>query len=196
MELEPPVSAEASVLAMGEPDAEAAKRKDDDDAPAAGVVARPVAARPAALRSSSPAVVVDDASGPEGADAKPPVSVVANDDASASESSALARGPPAAAASGAGSSSIAAGDSALMEIVGPGLIKLAAKFKPDGEEDNAKNAAANFIQKLNEYVIKLKAGPASEGGSRRALKRSMKKYSRRVGRSRRQRGKRVKPSAQ
>ena len=105
-------------------------------------------------------------------------------------------GPEDASLSRSSSASIAAGDSALMEIVGPGLIKLAAKFKPDGEEDNAKNAAANFIQKLNGYVIKLGEKEAVAGGSRRALKRIMKKYSRRVGRSRRQRGKRVKPSAQ
>jgi hypothetical protein len=85
----------------------------------------------------------------------------------------------------------------LMKIVGPGLIDLAAKFPyNDGETDPAKKSAADFIKKLNDYVIKLEEAGAVLGGggrSRRALKRIMKKYSRRVSRKR---GKRVKSSAQ
>ena len=90
--------------------------------------------------------------------------------------------------------SSAVGGFKLMAIVKPGLASLAEKFKyADADTDSEKKTAAKFINDLNDYV---KALPASGGGSRRALKRIMKKYSRRVSRSRRQRGKRVKPSAQ
>jgi hypothetical protein len=87
-----------------------------------------------------------------------------------------------------------AGDSPLMKIVKTGLEKLASKFLPDGTgDDNEKNAAANFIKALNDNVNPKVAVAAKGGRSRRALKRIMKKYSRRVSRKR---GKRVKSSAQ
>ena len=103
------------------------------------------------------------------------------------------RRPPESGLSSA-SSLIAAVESNLTTIVKNGLGELATNFtKDDAGADPKKLAAAAFIQKLNEYVQK---PPAAGGGSRRALKRIMKKYSRRVSRSRRQRGKRVKQSAQ
>jgi hypothetical protein len=92
--------------------------------------------------------------------------------------------------SSASTSSSNTGETRLMKIVKAGLLGLATKFEPVGNDDTPQNAAANFIQALNDHVQKLQ--PAA-GGSRRALKRIMKKYSRRVSRKR---GKRVKSSAQ
>ena len=112
--------------------------------------------------------------------------------------SAVALGDGSVAGASSSRSSSAA-DPKLMDIVGPGLKELAKEFDDTyAGKDPKKIAAANFIKALNGYVIELgKRGAAGgEGGSRRALKRIMKKYSRRVSRSRRQRGKRVKPSAQ
>ena len=133
---------------------------------------------------------------PSGADAAPVAEAVVAEAAEEAAAEAAAEAAPVDSSVSVASSVV--GDSALMKIVGPGLASLADKFKyveADGP-DTPKNAAADFIKKLNDYVIKLGEKPAASGGSRRALKRIMKKYSRRVSRSRRQRGKRVKQSAQ
>jgi hypothetical protein len=100
-------------------------------------------------------------------------------------------------------SNVATGDAAeteLMTIVKKGLIDLVDKFPYNEGDDAAKKSAATFIKALNDNLNPsapaAAVAPAPKGGSRRALKRIMKKYSRRVNRSRRQRGNRVKPLAQ
>ena len=98
--------------------------------------------------------------------------------------------PPASASSLSASS--AAGGSELLPMVKEHLEKLAGLFTTgDAAGDPKKLAAANFIKALNDKVNPKEE--AAKGGSRRALKRIMKKYSRRVSRKR---GKRVKSSAQ
>ena len=120
---------------------------------------------------------------------------LAKEDNAARSAVALGDGSVAGASSSRSSS---AADPKLMDIVRPGLDDLSQKFPYVIGSDLTvpKNVAAKFINDLNGYVIELKKSAPPNGGSRRALKRIMKKYSRRVSRSRRQRGKRVKPSAQ
>ena len=144
---------------------------------------------------AAPVVVVDDAAAAPEEDAETKAARLAAADQTGRSVVGLGDKSRSDDASSVASSVASRSDSALMAIVVPGLADLVTKFPYNsGDPDSEKKTAAKFINDLNDYVKTLPA--ALGGGSRRALKRIMKKYSRRVSRSRRQRGKRVKPSAQ